>query len=117
MQRNGLKSGVPANFKGKKGRSGRKPIYEEFQMAIGKEREKIKSEAIIELANSIGFKCLQQLAEKEVISPILIKELVLPIMLKGMTEKLDNTISLKSKNKKELEEELSKKITELLKKK
>jgi hypothetical protein len=66
--------------------SGRKSKDDEFKDC----KELIKQEALIELANEIGYKKLQKMAKT---SPKAqeIKDLVMPIILKGMTEKIDHT--------------------------
>lgn len=78
----------PANFKGKKGRSGRKTIAEEVRYV----KDKITSEALIELANNKVYKQLDALSGfKDT------QAMALPITLKGIVEKkeITGTFSLK----------------------
>ena len=73
----------PPNFKGKKGRSGRKTIAEEVRFV----KEKITTEALIELAKNKVFKQLNQEIDFNQT-----KEMALPVVLKGITDK--STITL-----------------------
>jgi hypothetical protein len=81
---------IPENFKGVKGRSGRKTKLEEVTRMFEMHKEKVTSEALIELANSIGFQKLRDMADSGS-SAEEIKDFVMPILLKGMTEKKDLT--------------------------
>ena len=78
MQRNGLEKGVPANWHGKKGRSGRKSLAKEIEAV----KEEIAQEALIKLANKKVFVALNnaEFANE-------IKDFGLPIALKGMVDK------------------------------
>ena len=73
----------PANFYGKKGRSGRKTIAQEVKEA----EELITQEALIKLANSKVYKQLVKIREDNLSGFKDTKEMALPITLKGITEK------------------------------
>lgn len=65
--------------------SGRKSLEEEIRVT----KEKIKQEALVELANRVMFKRLTALETSENIGQE--KDFALPIALKGMTDKKDVT--------------------------
>jgi hypothetical protein len=80
---------VPKEFKGKKGRSGRRTKAQEFEVL----KEKITQEALIELANKVVYKQLINADKTE--SIISAKEFALPITLKGITEKVEKKVDSK----------------------
>lgn len=91
--------------RGNKG-GGRKKKTEEFAIALEEKKEEIKQEAIQELAKELIYKTM-----KNVDSYSTVKEIALPIHLKGMTEKIDHTTKGESLNQpseriKELAEKL-----------
>jgi hypothetical protein len=63
---------------------GRKTLEEEIRVT----KEKIKQEALVELANRVMYKRLTALEDCENVGQE--KDFALPIALKGMTEKVDN---------------------------
>lgn len=71
----------PEAFTGKKGRSGRKSKAQEFLRF----KEDVKTEALVELANSIVYAHLKKGRSLHWIA----KEMGLPIVLKGMAEKVN----------------------------
>ena len=73
---------VPVNFKGKKGRSGRKTTKEELAGAI----ELITQESLLNLANLKVYKQLMKIKEENLSGFMDTKEMALPITLKGMVE-------------------------------
>jgi hypothetical protein len=64
--------------------SGRKTLEEEIRVT----KEKIKQEALVELANRVMFKRLTALEDTD--NVIQEKDFALPIALRGMTEKSEN---------------------------
>lgn len=78
---------VPENFKGKKGRSGRKTTKEELAGAI----ELITQESLINLANSKVYKQLIKIKEGNLSGFKDTRDMALPITLKGMIERKDLT--------------------------
>lgn len=68
--------------------SGRKTLEEEIRVT----KEKIKQEALVELANRVMFKRLTALEETDNVDQE--KDFALPITLKGMTEKNETTLNL-----------------------
>lgn len=68
--------------------SGRKTLEEEIRAT----KEKIKQEALVELANRVIFKRLEALEAVENAQQE--KDFALPIALKGMTEKSEQKINL-----------------------
>jgi len=85
MQRNGLESGVPKNFKGKKGRSGRKKKAEEVRLYLENIKGKITNEALIELARDTVFTAI-----KDNPNLVVAEKFALPVTLKGIADKSEN---------------------------
>lgn len=77
----GPKQGV-----GVKGKSGRKSKLEEVKNALAIHSEKVTQEALIELANNKVYQLLQTCGTIDEV-----KALGLPITLKGMTEKVEQS--------------------------
>lgn len=77
----------PKQGTGVKGKSGRKSKEEELKIATENIKEKVTQEALIELANSKVYKCLGEAKNLRDV-----KDLGLPITLKGMTDKQENTL-------------------------
>lgn len=96
---------VPDNFKGKKGRSGRKKKADEIMQYIEKIKEEVTQDALIKLANSKVFEYLNGANSFRQV-----KELGLPITLKGMTEKIEADMKLNNTLSDEQKEELAKRI-------
>lgn len=77
---------------GKKNRSGRKSKLEEIEKIKKWMGEKIEKETLLNLANSIGYLKLKEIIDKAetkgFIWPQEMKDIVMPIVLKGMGEKI-----------------------------
>jgi hypothetical protein len=84
---------VRPNFKGQKGKSGRKKKAEEVRLYIEKIKEDITNEALLELSRKAVYEVL-----KSYPSLFTAKDFALPIALKGMSEKLDLTTKGEKKN-------------------
>lgn len=84
---------VPKEFKGKKGRSGRKSKAEEVEGVA----ERIRQDVLIDLANRAVYKRLKVIeatADKDL--ALGVKDIALPITLKGMVDRTDITSDGKS---------------------
>ena len=75
------------NAVGVKGRSGRKSKKEEFKMLV----EEMSAEALVKLANSVVGRKLKELKDIKYLSVGAVKDVAIPITLKGITEKIDLT--------------------------
>ena len=87
----------PITCVGKKGKSGRKKKHEELAVALEEMREEITNEALLKLSKSNVYKAMVETGTKSA------RDLSLPIVLKGMTDKkeinvLNMTQLLKSLN-------------------
>jgi hypothetical protein len=71
--------------------SGRKSKLEEVQRALTMHKEKVTSEALIELASSLGFSKLKDLQDSGEMTLADLQTVIMPILLKGLTEKKDLT--------------------------
>lgn len=95
----------------KKGRSGRKKKAEELRIYINKIKEEITQEALIALANKKVFAAIDKAN-----THFKIKDIALPVTLKGMTEKTENKNKFDFEDEK-LKEKLADKLIKLLEKK
>ena len=81
------------NAFGKLGREGkgRKSRVEETKKIVEWLGESIKQDVLIDLANSVAYRKIKEISESDTLNNAEVKDFVMPITLKGMTEKSERS--------------------------